>query len=105
MGGFQRHGNLTPFSVEAYDCGGPYLLREQSRYWHRGKPDFAVSNSRPHKGRGMNAVGSVASLEWIWRIDAQNFFCLLGQWQKGNGVLKPYLQKRIRKAQAVWENF
>ena len=22
----------------------------------------------------MNAVGSVASLEWIWRIDAQNFF-------------------------------
>ena len=28
-GGFQRHGYPSPFSVEAYDCGGPDLLREQ----------------------------------------------------------------------------
>ena len=53
--------------MEACDCGGLYPLREQV-VTAQGKTCFAVSNPQSHKDSGMNAVGSVASLEWLWRI-------------------------------------
>lgn len=42
-GGFQRHGNTNPFSVEACDCGSLDPLREQV-VTAQGKTCFAVSN-------------------------------------------------------------
>lgn len=102
-GGFQRHGYLSPFSVEACDCGGPDPLREQVAT-AQGKTCFAVSNSEPHKGCGMNAVGSVASLEWIWRIHAQNSFGVR-PYSKGAMRAETISAKEDTEAQAVWENF
>lgn len=59
---------LTPFPWRPVTVAYPFPLREQA-VTAQGKTCFAVSNSSSHKELGMNAVGSVASLEWIWRID------------------------------------
>jgi NADH dehydrogenase FAD-containing subunit len=62
----------TPFSAEACDCGGPYPLRAQFAT-AQGKTCYAVSNDRVNHTPYMNAVSSVASLEWNRRIDEQPF--------------------------------